>query len=113
MGNASLKKNIINCSLFFIIITCCNFPIQSSMCFLPFNFIYRYDSSSGTFTVPSGGDGFYFFSVYLLGDDEEYGYFDIQINGEILCTVRVDQQQSIIDYPQSACSAAIHAAEGR
>ena len=28
--------------------------------------VYRYDSKTGTFTVPSGGDGFYYFSVYCL-----------------------------------------------
>ena len=28
--------------------------------------VYRYDSTTGTFTVPSGGDGFYYFSVYCL-----------------------------------------------
>ena len=28
--------------------------------------VYRYNSGTGTFTVPSGGDGFYFFSVYCL-----------------------------------------------
>ena len=82
------------------------------MCFLPFNFIYRYDSSSGTFTVPPGGDGYYYFSVYLLGDYNEFGYFDIQINGEILCTVRLEQQETFIDFPQSACSAAIYSIEG-
>ena len=81
------------------------------MCFLAFDFIYRYDSSSGTFTVPPGGHGLYYFSVYLLGDYGEFAYFDIQINGGILCTVNVDQQ-SITDYPQSGCSAAIYAAEG-
>ena len=28
--------------------------------------VYRYDSTTGTFTVPPGGDGFYYFSVYCL-----------------------------------------------
>ena len=28
--------------------------------------VYRYDGTIGTFTVPPGGDGFYYFSVYYL-----------------------------------------------
>ena len=28
--------------------------------------VYRYNSTTGTFTVPPGGDGFYYFSVYCL-----------------------------------------------
>ena len=28
--------------------------------------VYRYDSSTGMFVVPSGGDGFYYFSAYFL-----------------------------------------------
>ena len=28
--------------------------------------VYRYDSTTGTFTVPPGGDGYYYFSVYCL-----------------------------------------------
>ena len=28
--------------------------------------VYRYDSTIGSFTVPPGGDAFYYFSVYCL-----------------------------------------------
>ena len=27
--------------------------------------VYRYDSSTGTFTVPPGGGGFYYFAAYF------------------------------------------------
>ena len=74
--------------------------------------MYRYDSTTGRFTVPPGGDGYYYFSTYLLGDAREIGNFDIEINGNVLCIVRVEQQVDIADYPQSSCSAAILAAEG-
>ena len=62
--------------------------------------------------MPTGGDGFYYFSMFLLGDDREINRFDIEFNGDILCTIFVDQQDDITDYPQSACSASIYAAEG-
>ena len=51
---------------------------------LLFNLICRYDSSTGTFIVPSGGDGYYYFSIYFLGDDNEFGFFELEINGEFL-----------------------------
>ena len=62
--------------------------------------------------MPPGGDGYYYFSGNLLGDDMEIGFFDIDINGDVLCTVRVEQQDSVTDFPQSGCGAAIHAVEG-
>ena len=80
---------------------------------LVMNSIYRYDSTTGAFTVPPGGDGFYYFSTFLCGEYDKYGYFDIQIDGNVLCSIRVDQQQPITDFHQSACSAAIYAVEGR
>ena len=73
--------------------------------------VYRYDSTTGIFTEPSGGEGFYF-SVFFLVADTELGYFDIQINDEMLCTAHTDQQQSSLDPGQASCTAAIHAAEG-
>ena len=73
--------------------------------------IYRYDSTTGTFTLPSGGDGFYYFSVYYRVRNFEYGTFDIQINGEVLCTAHAEQQE-VADSGQGACSGAIYATEG-
>ena len=76
------------------------------------NLIHRYDSTTGTFSVPSGGDGFYYFSTYLTGEDAEYSSFSIQVNGDTLCTVRLEQQQTSGDALQSSCSAATYAAQG-
>ena len=75
--------------------------------------IYRYDNTTGTFTVPSGGDGFYYFSAYFVVRYYEYARFDIQINGETLCTAFTDEeQQAAADDGQAACSAATYATEG-
>ena len=62
--------------------------------------------------MPPGGDGYYYFSSNLLGHDRELSLFDIKINGDTLCTVRVEQHGDVIDFPQSPCSAAIFAADG-
>ena len=36
--------------------------------------------------MPSGGDGFYYFSVYLSTNSMESAYFDVEINGQHLCS---------------------------
>ena len=72
----------------------------------------RYDNTTGTFTVPSGGDGFYYFSTYLLVQGGEYGDFEIQVNGERMCTAVMQQHDSPNDAGQAACSAATYVTEG-
>ena len=62
--------------------------------------------------MPSGGDGFYYFSVYLLVEDGEFAYFDIRMNGVKQCTAATDQAQTDSDDGQSACSAAVYASAG-
>ena len=74
-------------------------------------FICRYDSTTGRFTAPLGGDGFYYFSAYFVVRYNEYAVFDIQINGETLCTAYTDQQDPV-DNGQAACSAATYVTEG-
>ena len=63
--------------------------------------------------MPPGGDGFYYFSTYLTGIFDEFGLFDIQVNGERLCSVYTDQQGTIDQDPgQAACSGAAYVTEG-
>ena len=62
--------------------------------------------------MPPGGDGFYYFSTFLLGWDDELSLFDIQINGDVLCTVRLEQVNTSVDLLQSTCSAVIYASQG-
>ena len=51
-GNLALNKVVSLCIRFFL------------ACYVIV--VYRYNSTTGTFTVPPGGDGFYYFSVYCL-----------------------------------------------
>ena len=73
----------------------------------------RYDSTTGTFTVPSDGDGLYYFSVYLVVIAGKWSYFDLQLNGEVLCTAFADNQETMYDEGQSACSTTVYVVEGR
>ena len=63
--------------------------------------VYRYDSTTGTFTVPSGGDRFYYFSVYHTMWSGEAGRFDLDINGDLLCSIELDQNDSAGDEGQA------------
>ena len=67
----------------------------------------RYKSATGTFTVPPGGDGIYYYSVYLLVQDDEYSSFDIELNGDFLCTAYNDQQDTVFEEGPATCSATI------
>ncbi len=53
----------------------------------------RYDSTTGTFTVPPGGDGLYYFSTFLLVQDGELGRCSIKVNGATLCVAYGDENQ--------------------
>ena len=73
----------------------------------------RYDSSAGTFTVPPGGDDFYYFSVYLFVWGELAAYFDVTLNGELICTAGSDLTSSHGgDQELTTCSAVTYAVEG-
>ena len=62
--------------------------------------------------MPSGGDGFYYFSVFLIVTYGKWSRLDIQINGETLCTATTDEQETPGDEGLAACSAATYASEG-
>ena len=64
------------------------------------------------FTVPSGGDGLYYFSTYLLIEAAEVAYFNIVVNNVIICTAWGDQSAGL-DNPQATCSAVVYVTEGK
>ena len=64
--------------------------------------------------MPSGGDGFYYFSVYFRMYGALSSGFDIEINGQVICTAGTDLTES----PSSdsyiiSCGGAAYAVEGR
>ena len=61
--------------------TLCTLVEMESTTSLPILFISSYDSTTGVFTVPSGGDGVYYFSTYLI-------YFQLwQHNRSVHCAL--------------------------
>ncbi len=74
---------------------------------------FRYDTSSGIFTVPQGGEGLYYFSTYLLLENGESGCFDIRVNGVVLCSTCGDEDANTgDDNSQATCSGITHLQEG-
>ena len=63
--------------------------------------------------MPSGGDGFYYFSVYLLVGDRKYATCNMQINGDVICTAQTDQEDTPSNEGVAVCNAASFATEGR
>ena len=94
---------------------CSQFPLveMESTTSLPILFIYRYDSSTGVFTVPPGGDGVYYFSMYVLVQDGELGHFDMRLNGDGIFSSYSDHNNNgANDYAPGSCSAVVNVAAG-
>ena len=75
--------------------------------------VCRYDTTTGVFTVPPGGDGVYFFSVFVRVDAGETGGFHIKLNDDVMCTTYPDHNSSgDLDYAHGSCSAVVDAVAG-
>ena len=64
--------------------------------------------------MPSGGDGFYYFFVYLTADGSEFAYFEIEVNGQPVCTATSDiRDLSSNSEEATSCSVVTYATAGR
>ena len=62
--------------------------------------------------MPHGGDGYYYFSTYIVVQRDELGLFDMLINGDLLCTAWGEVQDTPGDPGPATCSAVTYATEG-
>ena len=85
-------------------------PLVEAVSFTSLFIVYRYDSTTGTFTVPPGGDGYYYFSIHFLVRLAKWARFDVAINGEILCST--EQSHGPRNYGQAVCSGASYITGG-
>ena len=53
--------------------------------------------------MPSGGDGWYYFYIYLRVDAQEFGLFDIEGNGVHQCTAAAEMIDSVFNTQQATC----------
>ena len=64
--------------------------------------------------MPSGGDGVYYFSTYVLVQYGEYGQFDMQLNDDVICSTLPDHDHNgDQDYAPRSCSAVINVVAGK
>ena len=61
--------------------------------------------------MPPGGDGFYYFTTYVLVEAGKYGHFEIELNDTLLCTAFSEVQQTSQDDGPTSCSAVTYARE--
>ena len=62
--------------------------------------------------MPPGGDGYYYFTMYLLVCSADNAAFDIKVNGELLCTVYNELEDTSNDHGPATCSTLPCATEG-
>ena len=79
---------------------------------LPILFISSYNSTTGVFTVPPGGDGVNYFSTYLYVSDGEYGRFNMMLNDDTVCSLYPDHFDSGDDSVPGTCSAVVDVMAG-
>ena len=64
--------------------------------------------------MPPGGNGFYYFSVYLTVRDLAFVRFDMDVNTETICTAFAESNDPSTTYPvHAACSVVAIVAEGK
>ena len=82
------------------------YTIRQTQCFH-----FRYDDTTGTFTVPPGGAGYYYFSTNLVADDGELGIFDIVVNGSQTCSA-IGKSSTVGEYSTATCGIAFYIEDG-
>ena len=78
-----------------------------------FLLLCSYNSTTGIFTVPPGGDGVYYFSTYMLVYPGESARFDMRLNGDVICTIYPDHDSSgANDFAPGSSSAVVRVVAG-
>ena len=63
--------------------------------------------------MPSGGDAFYYFSIYLYVRGDESAFLRVEINGEQLCEASSDLTEApSSDFKTTSCSGVSYIVEG-
>ena len=75
--------------------------------------LFRYNPTTGVFTVFPGGAGYYFFTNHFTVSGGELAFIDLRVNGEEVCLIRDDNLDSPGDTSSAGCSAVVLLAEGK
>ena len=63
--------------------------------------------------MPTGGEGYYFFTNHFTVNPGDIVYIDLRVNGEEVCTMFDENQQTLGDYSNGGCSAVLLLDEGK
>ena len=64
--------------------------------------------------MPPGGDGFYYFSTYLVTDDGDLARVDMHLNDDVICSTRPDHSNNGSgDNAAGSCSAVLEIVAGK
>ena len=63
--------------------------------------------------MPPGGNGMYFFYIFVTVDFGEYGMFEIRINEERMCSAYGDHDNLSTDYPSASCGIVAYVEAGK
>ena len=72
--------------------------------------VYRYNTTTGIFTVPAGKGGLYYFSASFVIEHSKFEEFERQRKHQTLCSAYADARQAHL---QTSSSAVTSADEGR
>ena len=74
---------------------------------------FRYNSTTGEFTVPAAGAGLYFFYTNFFADEQDFVDFFIRVNGQNICGAFADMNNiGVNDNGTPSCAAVATLAEG-
>ena len=77
---------------------------------------FRYDDTNrGCSLFPPGGDGWYYFFAYFRVNGDEIALFNIELNGNYLCTMvegTILEKKTGADGSQGGCGTVVYATEG-
>ena len=63
--------------------------------------------------MPPGGDGVYYFSMYLLIQDGEWSRYDIRLNDDVICSIFPDHSANGEDVAPVSCTAVVNVVAGK
>ena len=64
--------------------------------------------------MPSGGDGTYYFSTYILLQPGEFGHFNMRLSDDVICSTNPDHgSNGDNDYAPASCSAVVDVVAGK
>ena len=62
---------------------------------------------------PPGGDGFYYFSLFLVVINPKLAYFDLNVNEGTVCTAFTEQTDTPSNDGPTSCTAISYLTEGK